>query len=232
MEMDEPRSMQLEMRGSNIEPIDPFQASLQSLLVIAFFKSRSTSYPFVVGIAENAERYGIFTVNGKPMHVAVFGRTQADAGRASAVLQYIMSWKGVLLFARGKLIPNGWPVMEVVNCFNESCSCNDRRAHCHKIIDDPFVNVPRVTNMTISIRVAPEKLAPKLSFKNKKEIDRYIFPCKYLYPRFSFQQGHPSSLQDQIQAGAVTQGCDLCPSFSPEDFRKVGSRTVEEDAFE
>ncbi|MGA3081086.1 MAG: hypothetical protein ABSD44_06855 [Terracidiphilus sp.] len=230
--MDGPKDSLIEARGSNAEPIDPLHESLRSLLVIAFFKSRSLSYPFVVGIAQNAERYGIFPVNGKPMHVAVFGRTQADAGRASAVLQYTLGWKGVLLFARGKLIPNGWSILEVINCFNESCSCRDRRAHCHKIIDDPFVDSPRMTNMTISIRLSPEDLEAKPPFKNKKEIDRYIFPCKYLYPRFSFQQGHPSTPQDQIQAGAVRQGCDLCPSFSPEEFKKAGSRTVEEDAFE
>jgi hypothetical protein len=230
--MDGPSSRQIEKRGSDIAPIDPFQASLQNLLVVAFFKSKSSSYPFVVGIAENAEQYRAFPVDGKLMHVAVFGRTQVDAGRASAVLRYILSWKGVLLYARGKLVPNGWPILEVVNCFHESCSCHDRRAHCHRIIDDPSVSIPRPANMKISISVSPQSLPTRPNLKIKREIDRYIFPCKYLYPKFAFQDGHPSSLRDQIQAGGVSQGCDLCPSFSPGDFCKIGTRTVEEDVFE
>lgn len=230
--MNDPAYRQIENRVSDVAPIDPFEASLRNLLVIAFFKSRASSYPFVVGIASNAEQYRVFPVDGRLMHVAVFGRTQADAGRASAVLQYILSWKGVLLYARGKLVPNGWPILEVVNCFHESCSCHDRRAHCHEIIDDPTVSILRPSKMKISINVSLQPMPTRPKFKTKRDIDRYIFPCKYLYPRFAFQEGHPSSLQDQIQAGGVRQGCDLCPSFLPEDFRKVGTRTVEEDVFE
>ncbi len=229
--MDDSKHVEIELRGLNITPIDPFQESLDNLLVIAFFKSRAASYPIVVGIAEAAARYGIFSIDEKPMHVAVFGKTQADAGKASAIIWYTLGWKGVLVFCRGKLIPNGYPILEVINCFQESCSCRDKRAHCQKVIDDPFIEkqAESRTPMSISIKITSD---PQRTMKRDLKVDRYVFPCKYLYPRFTFQTDHPSSPEDQIQAGAVKAGCDICPNFEPDQYRKIGFRLVETDLFE
>jgi hypothetical protein len=217
---------------AGVEPIDPAAASNDALLVILFFKSRSASFPFVVGICQNASRYGVFTFQGRPMHVAVFGRTKADAERASAVLKYAFGWRGVLIYAKGKLISVGWPVLEVVNCLQEAYSCRDRKAHCFKVIDDPFAEVRAHRDPHISIRLEPEPSVSRPTMKMRIEQTHYIFPCKYLYSRFSFQKGHPSSFEDQIQAGAVRQGCDFCPLFSPDDFQRMESTFVEVDAFE
>ncbi len=41
--MDDSKHVEIELRGLNITPIDPFQESLDNLLVIAFFKSRGCS---------------------------------------------------------------------------------------------------------------------------------------------------------------------------------------------
>jgi hypothetical protein len=229
--MDDSEDVGIELSISNSKVIDPFRASLDGLVVIAFFKSRAASYPLVVGIAETAAQYGIFLVDGKPMHVAVFGRTQSDAGKASAIIWHTLTWKGVLVFCKGKLVPNGYSILEVVNCFHESCLCRDRRAHCHTVIDDPFIEKLINSNMPTSISINISH-SPKQGMKREVRVDRYIFPCKYLYSRFSFQSDHPSSPEDQIQAGAVRAGCDICPNLEPGEFRKVGFKIIEKDFFE
>jgi hypothetical protein len=228
--MENRKSLDITAIGSKADAIDPFKASLDSLLVIAFFKSRASSYPLVVGIAETASQYGLFVIDGKPMHVAVFGRNQSDAGKASAIIWYTLGWKGILLFSRGKLIPNGYPVLEVINCYSESCLCTDKRAHCHAVIDDPFLTRKDhiVTPTSISINL---EAAFRSKMKREVRIDRYMFPCKYLFSRFSFQSDHPSSWEDQIQAGAVRAGCDICPNLEPGRFQKCGFRVIEEDVF-
>jgi len=210
-----------------LETIDPFQASVGCLLVVTFPKTNSKNYPFAVNIAEGAERYAIAVINGKLMHVAVFGKTQADAGRASALLGYIQSWRGALVFVQGQIVQDRYRLPQVLTCFLQSCQCRDKKAHCHRIIDDPFSDIPRNLNMSISI-----SFAPKPQIKREMRIDRFTFPCKYLFSWFRFQEGHPSSLQDQIQAAGVEHGCNVCPNFSSEDFEKIGFRSVMRDAFE
>jgi hypothetical protein len=82
----EKKSLQTE---PTFQIIDPFQASVNCLLVVAFAKTNSPNYPFAVSLAEGAERYGNAEIGGKHMHVAVFGRTQADTGRALALIGHI-----------------------------------------------------------------------------------------------------------------------------------------------
>lgn len=184
--------------------IDPFQSSLDCLLVVSFPKTNSKNYVFALSIAEAAERYGIATIGGKLMHVAVFGTTQADAGRASALIGYIRGWKGAFIFVRGKIVRDSYRLEEVLQCYLQSCLCRDSKAHCHFVIDDPFD--PGFSSQLFNHRAG----------------DKYIFPCKHLVTWFRFQDGHPSRIEDQIQAAGVEFGCNLCPNFAPDDFRKVG----------
>jgi hypothetical protein len=113
-------------------------ASLNCLLVITFSKTNSKNYVFALSLAEGAERYGIATIGGKPMHVAVFGMNQADAGRASALIGYVSGWKGTFIFVQGRIVHDPYRLQEVLNCYLLSCQCRDTKAHCHFIIDDPF----------------------------------------------------------------------------------------------
>ncbi len=69
-------------------------------------------------------------------------------------------------------------------------------------------------------------------FSQRVEIDRYLFPCSFLKPRFRFQTDHPASPQDQIQAAAVKEGCAWCPYFDPAGFRKSGVRVASVPVFE
>jgi len=194
--------------GPTYHIIDPFLASLNCLLVVAFSKTNSRNYAFALSLAEGAERYGIATIGGKPMHVAVFGMNQADAGRASALIGYTRGWKGTFVFVRGRMAHDSYRLQEVLGCYLQSCQCRDTKAHCHFIIDDPFESDidPRTFE-----RVGSNK---------------YLFPCKHLVTWFRFQEGHPSSTVNQIQAAGVEFGCDLCPNFAPDDFRKIESKST------
>ncbi len=217
----------IEKAYTNLEVIDPFQESVNSLVVIAFPKSSSKNFTFALSIAQGANRYAITEIGGKQMHFAAFARTQAEAGRASALLGYANSWKGTMIFSGGKLIPSGYQVVQVIECFLESCSCRDSKAHCQTVIDDPFSETIQDLSMSISIR-----LVDRPSLKQEVKIDRYAFPCKYLLSWFRFQKNHPSTPHDQIQAAGVGKSCNICPHFRPEDFKVVGVKTVIKDAFE
>lgn len=186
--------------------IDPFQASMGSLMVIAFPKTNSKNYQFAVKIAESAERYAVVEINGQSMHVAAFGKTQVDGGRAAALLGYTRGWKGTLLFVKGKALRDSYRVQEVIECFMQSCECSDIKAHCHEVVNDP--------------KYSPH-YSPYEYPTGKRKIDRYIFPCKHLLPWMHFKEDHSSSYQDQIQAMGVKHACTVCPNFRPQDFVKI-----------
>ncbi|HTF71705.1 MAG TPA: hypothetical protein VK638_54465 [Edaphobacter sp.] len=137
--------------------IDPFLASIECLIVIAFPKTNSKNYAFAVRIAESAERYAVADINGQSMHIAVFGKTQVEAGRAATVLGYTQGWKGTLLFLQGRAIRDSYRVREVIECFLQSLQCSDTKAHCHEVVDDP-----KYSTYDYGFR--------------RKKADRYIFP--------------------------------------------------------
>ena len=185
--------------------IDLFQASMESLLVIAFPKTNSKNYAFAVRIAESAERYAVVEINGQSMHVAAFGKSQVEGGRAAAMLGYTRGWKGTLLFVKGHALRDSYRVLEVIECFMQSCECTDLKAHCQEVMNDP-------------------KYSPYDHSYGRKKIDRYIFPCKHLLPWMQFKHDHPSSYQDQIQAAGVKHACTVCPNFNAQDFVKIEAK--------
>ena len=207
--------------------VDPFEASLRFLLVVVFSKSNSKNFPLALNIAEGATQFAVADINGRPTYFACFGKNQADAGRAVALLDYVRAWKGVQIFSRGKLLQSPYHVVEVLNCFLESQSCRDSSAHCHKVIDDPFSEEVDEMGLSFSIRLTDQP-----SLKHEVEIDRFTFPCQLLLHRFRFQKDHPATPEDQIQAAAVRQGCDWCPNFDPDNWNKIGTRKAVKEFFE
>ena len=213
--------------------IDPMRKDCANLLVIYFPKSASSYYPFVVSIAQGASGYKEFTFNGKTAHVVAFSKNSEDASRAMAILDYISGWKGIQIFVQGRLVKDSlWGVKSVLKCYLEACACNDWKAHCYKVIDDPVIRGKEdLLNYTLTVRITDE--SPK--YKELIEIDQYVFPCNYLYSLYrgvDFNLNHTSSFQDQIQAGAVKQGCHWCPNFDEKQFRKIGKRTITQDVFD
>jgi|TARA_R100000049_G_C1956766_1_gene114019 hypothetical protein len=218
----------MSVTGKQLEKlIDPFDASLQHMLVLVFPRSTSKNFPLVLNIAEGAEQYAVAEINGKPTYFVCFGANQSDAGRAIAILDYVRTWKGVQVFSRGKLLQNSYHVGQVLNCYLESQACRDYQAHCHKVIDDPFSEEVEDRGLSLSIR-----FMDRLSLKHEVEMGRYLFPCQFLFHRFMFQKDHPSSPADQIQASAVKNGCDWCPNFEPDRWEKVGTRKIFKEFFE
>ena len=210
--------------------VDPVEDSLTHLLAISFGKSSSPSYPLAVNVAQGATKYAELEIAGKPVHFVAFARTREDAARARTILDYVSGWKTTQIFAGGKLIQDRWSVVQVLNCYLEASACNDRTAHCHRVIDDPYLKGGELGGRGLSLKIQvsldPEPL------KKEVRIDRYIFPCSFLQNRFRFQVDHPASPQDQIQAEAVKVGCDWCPYFDPTAYHKVGTRTIYESVFE
>jgi len=201
----EKKSLQTE---PTFQIIDPFQASVNCLLVVAFAKTNSPNYPFAVSLAEGAERYGNAEIGGKHMHVAVFGRTQADTGRALALIGYTRGWRSAFVFAQGKMVGDTYHLQEVLSCYMQSCQCRDIKAHCIFVIDDPFED------------------DDTRRMSHRESTHKYAFPCKLLVTRFHFQSNHPSSIVNQIQAAGVEQCCTFCPHFTPESFMEIGRGSV------
>jgi hypothetical protein len=205
----------------DIEAIDPFAESVNFLVVVTFPKSSSSNFPFALSIAQLASRYAVISIAGKPMHFAAFGKDQAEAGKAAAVLKYVSGWTGTMIFAGGKIIAEHHEVAGVIDCYLKACACVDMKAHCHKIIDDPMHRGSSRARESISISLTMTK-----PLEIEEKIDRFAFPCVYLESWYRFQKDHESSMRDQFQAAGVNRGCHICPNFKPEDFKKIGFRTV------
>lgn len=194
--------------------VDPVKDSFTHLLTISFAKTNSRHYALAVNFMEGASKYGAQPIGSTIVHFAAFSKTKEDASRALAVLGYIQGWSTTQVFSNGRLLGHASRVIDVLRCYLESLACNDHRAHCFKVISDPFSETaPGMTTFVqISLNEPPKPV---------KDVDRYIFPCSRLNQWYALQRGHPSSAVDQIQAAGVRYECDWCPNFNPQDFKKV-----------
>jgi len=215
--------------------IDPEKASIDNLLAMSFSKSTSTVYPIVVNIAQGAMAYDEIEAAKKTIHFVVFDKTEKDAGRALTILRYAEGWKGIQVFTNGIMAQSLWKVSEVLKCYLEACACNDWRAHCQEIIDDPYNNVLKKHHESIRSRRLSVDITYKKGIQPPKQgikVARYLFPCTYVHANFHFKTDHPSTPEDQIQAWAIHQGCDWCPHFDPANYKEVGTDIRPVDAFD
>ncbi len=116
----------------------------------------------------------------------------------------------------------------MLECYLQASACNDRTAHCHTVIDDPYDEEVAADPEGFTVRFARNASR----FSKRVEVDRYLFPCSFLQPRFRFQPDHPASPGDQIQAASVKEGCTWCPYFDPAVFKKIGVRAASAPVFE
>ncbi len=216
------------MKRALAESIDPLSGSRAGLLAVSFAKSPAEAYPLAVHVAQGAARYAEVEIGKQKVHFVAFAKTPEDAARALALLHYVSGWNTTQVFAAGKLVANAYGVAEVLECYLQASACRDRRAHCHTVLDDPYdaegAGDPEGFTVRLALDASP--------FSKRVEIDRYLFPCSFLKPRFRFQTDHPASPQNQIQAAAVKEGCAWCPYFDPAGFRKSGVRVASVPAFE
>ncbi|MGB8422223.1 hypothetical protein [Paraburkholderia sp.] len=181
-------------------PVDLIADSLVGLLAVAFPRSRALRYPLAVELARAAAKYSESTIGGTPYHLAAFGRTQDQAARAFAIVRALRGQKAEY-FARGQQLDDVARVQRVLGCYLKACACADPKAHCHRIIGDPF------STDGIESAISRHSARPPL----------YVWPCTFMLdwntPRI--QLDHPATPQAQVQARAVAIGCDICPNFSP-----------------
>jgi len=210
------------------DTVEPLAESRTGLLAVSFAKSPSEAYPLAVNVAQGAARYAEVEIGKRRVHLVAFAKTPDDAARALALLHYVAGWKTTQVFAAGRLIANAYGVSEVLECYLHACACTDRRAHCHTVLDDPYDPEGAADLEGFTVRLALDSSG----FSKRVEIDRYLFPCSFLKPRFRFQTDHPANPQNQIQAAAVKEGCVWCPYFDPARFRKSGVRVASVPVFE
>lgn len=174
------------------------------LVAVVFRQNRGANYPQAVETARSAALYRERQQGKTLLHVAVFSRNEEQASLASTLLELLVGIKGTLIYdGDGNRIPNEWTAKAVLECYANSGLSRDYRAHCHRVIDDPF-----------------DRWAPAT------QPDRYILPCR-LIDRFRLRLAwdHPASVVEQLHAAGVDSGCHWCPNFDAEAFRKVGDRS-------
>ncbi|MDP9651728.1 hypothetical protein [Paraburkholderia caledonica] len=137
------------------------------------------------------------------------------------LIHYVRGWRGTHFYARGRMVIGemepAFEIEAVLKCFADSCAARDHRAHCFRLIDDPF-------NPLAPYR-AFDHVAPNFRHFEAASIDgTYVFPCRHMLQWFRPQKTHPASIPDQIQAEGVAHYCDVCPRFAPDDF---GSNSIE-----
>jgi len=218
------------MSGDITKTMDPLVASLNALVAVAFPKSSSPSYRLVVTLAMAATHYQETHIDGKPLHVAVFERTPEDAARALAVLERVEKWRGVQVFARGKIVASSWHVQSTLRCYLDSCACSNPQAYCQEVLDDPASDYERNKHLKINLTMHVYlNLPPQPELQVATQIGQFLFPCKQTRYRFRYQFDHPATVKEQIQAAAVEANCDWCPRFDVDDYRQVGIKIVRED---
>lgn len=150
-------------------------------------------------------------MNGTLFHYAAFGRSREQVGRALSLTRYLAGLKAVQFYAGGKLILERLRIEAVLTCYLEACACDDTRAHCNTVVANPFV------------RDLTDNGAIDLDLDYLRTSAGYLYPCAFMlqWGGSGLQKNHPSSPKDQLQALAVRRGCDWCPNFKPDDFKKL-----------
>lgn len=206
---------------------DPLTESIGNLMVVLFPKSTSKNYPLAVNIAVGAAYYDAKLIDGVLINYAVFSKNREQAGRLQGLLDYISEWKGVQFFINGQLEKDLIKINRVLVCYLKASSCNDWRAHCFKVIDDPLRQEINDHRSELIIRITDKPAMPKVAI----EIDQYVFPCSLIYHFKVFQANHPATMEDQIQAESVRFGASWCPLFDATNFQKSGIRYIKKEFF-
>lgn len=189
------------------QSFDLVTASLQSGLSASFPKSRSAAYAPAVAISKGAAGYQESGIEGGLIHFVSFAGTREDMARALALLTTLRGYKGLLVYAGGKLLD--WSrAIRVLQCYADAAVCDDPRAHCIVSVHRDSVT-SRADWHVPSIDITPDFMKATADGK------AMLFPCRLLAMTYGFkiQAGHPSTEGDQIQAGAVREGCAWCPNF-------------------
>jgi hypothetical protein len=198
------------------------------LICVLFGRSRSKSFGAALLAARHADRYMVETVDGYKLHAACFGRSSGQAFAASQLIAIAGKWKGVQIYAGGRLVESSgvWPerVKRTLLCFAKSGRASDRSAHCCVVKRRFQCYVPdrgkavaplaSIKDGEITLHVLPAGQIPPSR-------QALVIPCRRTVEEimYVFAEGNPASLDDQLQAAAVRAGCEWCPLFGRDSVR-------------
>lgn len=191
------------------------RVSRDHLVLVLFLRSRSDAFPWALDVARKAPLFAERDLEALRIHVAGFPATFDGANQAMDLIHYVRGWRGTHFYAQGRMvigdIEPAFQLEAVLKCFADSCAARDYRAHCFRLIDDPF--------SPLAPYRAFGQVAPKFTYFEPAAVEgTYVFPCRHMLQWFRPQQNHPASIPDQIQAEGVARYCDVCPRFAPNDF--------------
>lgn len=198
--------------------------STDALISVVFGHSRSKNFEAALNIAMQAETFQKIEIGGSRFYLSSFGLSLPQASLSLLLLNLATNWKGTHVFLKGTPITNLYNIISTLECFQNSMRCADSKAYCHTI-QKTMGEQSHSYSMSYKINISVErdhpldKILPK---EEQKPIPLWIHPCKKLsYYSRDLNPLHPSSLQDQLQAQAVSHGCDICPNFKPNDLREI-----------
>lgn len=197
--------------------VDLIADSINHPLAVVFSQSSSPNYLLAVETAQKAHKYHERIEPKKTRtHLAVFSSDRVQLSRALHLLGYVKGLKSTRLFAGGKMLPNAHVIEEVLSCYLTALRCNNWRAHCHKVVSEPWVKLPSSSKELMSM----EWVKPPPAVKS------YLVPCA-LVAAFGGSQvalektSFAATKQEKIQAIGVRRGCDWCPNFRPNEFKEL-----------
>lgn len=178
----------------------PSSPGLRDYMVVAFSKSSSPSYLRSVELAKKAQAYAEIDEMGKPRHFAGYAMAPAPISAALELMRLCRGIKGYNLYVNGIPFHDTFMVATAMQCFLDASRCADKKAHCNSVIRNPY---------------ADDQLREGL----------FLAPCSHIVNWSSgamkLYLSHPSSPQAQIQAEAVSRGCDWCPNLKVNEFRRL-----------
>lgn len=190
----------------SFDNIDLIADSITHPLAVAFGKSSSTNYMAAVDAAKRGIKYGEMTNGKSVVHMAVFSADRVQLSCALHLIGYIKGLKSTRIFSGGRMLIGAGNLENVIGCYLQSQSCNNWRAHCHEIITD----WPNYFDYLES---------------EEQKYDKYLVPCNRLLRsggrRSIIKDISGTSAAERLQAIAVEKGCEWCPNFHPEDFKKL-----------
>lgn len=178
---------------------------------IRFDSNKKANFEAVVKMCKKASFFAEEIVGKKSMFLVGFAATKAETKLASVVTSELhsASWK-YTLFANGRVQKNKWAFLNTLDCMAVAADCKDHRAHCHKILENPF-DVPS-GSMTVSFGGPAEKEPPP---------ELWLLPCAELDGHVNFDKRLLADPAAQLDAAAVKRNVHRCPFYRPEDFKKI-----------
>lgn len=185
-------------------PIYPLAPRYLHKLIIYLPKSTSKNLPLAVQLMQKAEAYCEIPIGKSVFYAAVFNIEPQALAIVNAILDLAMYWKGFNIFYNGEIVNNKSGFWTTLQCIINASKCRDYRSHCHVV------------------QYLYHESNGIFGFFPKTTTHEYLIPCRQLPFAYSkINKKHPSSVADQLQALAVSYGCEWCPYFNISDFRPV-----------